>query len=53
MDNYYLRYVVTDLDIGDDFLKSLKSMSMGNDAMDFDFGPISKNKKKTFNFDKE
>ncbi|XP_070051591.1 uncharacterized protein At4g18490 isoform X2 [Nicotiana tomentosiformis] len=42
-----------DLDIGDDFLKSLKSMSMGNDAMDFDFGPISKNKKKTFNFDKE
>ncbi|XP_070023943.1 uncharacterized protein At4g18490 isoform X1 [Nicotiana sylvestris] len=42
-----------DLDMGDDFLKSLKSMSMGDDAMDFDFGPVSKNKKKTFNFDKE
>ncbi|KAG5622457.1 hypothetical protein H5410_007675, partial [Solanum commersonii] len=43
-----------DLDIGNDFLKSFKSVSMGeDDAMDFDFGPISKNKKKTFNFDKE
>ncbi|KAK4361177.1 hypothetical protein RND71_020129 [Anisodus tanguticus] len=43
-----------DLDIGNDFLKSLKSVSMGgDDAMDFDFGPISKNKKKAFNFDKE
>lgn len=45
---------MTDLDIGNDFLKSFKSVSMGeDDAMDFDFGPISKNKKKTFNFDKE
>ncbi|XP_059290993.1 uncharacterized protein At4g18490 isoform X2 [Lycium ferocissimum] len=43
-----------DLDIGNDFLKSFKSVSMGeDDAMDFDFGPISKNKKKTFNFDNE
>ncbi|XP_049385531.1 uncharacterized protein At4g18490 [Solanum stenotomum] len=43
-----------DLDIGNDFLKSFKSVSMGeDDAMDFDFGPISKNKKKTFSFDKE
>ncbi|KAI3764931.1 hypothetical protein L2E82_14948 [Cichorium intybus] len=41
-----------DLDIGDDFLGSWKSMSMGNDGMDFDFGTTSKGKKKDFNFDK-
>ncbi|CAH9118869.1 unnamed protein product [Cuscuta epithymum] len=42
-----------DLDIGNDFLNSWKSISIGDDAMDFDFGPISKNKKKAFNFDQE
>lgn len=42
-----------DLDIGNDFLNSWKSISIGDESMDFDFGPISKNKKKTFNFDKE
>ncbi|CAN4078835.1 unnamed protein product [Withania somnifera] len=48
------RNSLLDLDIGNDFLKSFKSVSTGkDDAMDFDFGPISKNKKKIFNFDKE
>nr|GMC89987.1 uncharacterized protein At4g18490 isoform X1 [Ipomoea batatas] len=42
-----------DLDIGNDFLNSWKSISIGDESMDFDFGPISKNKKKTFNFDTE
>ncbi|KAL2494744.1 uncharacterized protein Fot_38501 [Forsythia ovata] len=42
-----------DLDIGNDFITSWKSMSMAEDnAMDFDFAPVSKDKKKSFNFDK-
>nr|XP_043623784.1 uncharacterized protein At4g18490 [Erigeron canadensis] len=41
-----------DIDIDKDFLGSWKSMSMGDDGMDFDFGPPAQGKKKTFNFDK-
>ncbi|XP_022899013.1 uncharacterized protein At4g18490 isoform X3 [Olea europaea var. sylvestris] len=42
-----------ELDIGNDFVTSWKSMSMAeDDAMDFDFAPDSKDKKKSFNFDK-
>ncbi|KAI7740883.1 hypothetical protein M8C21_021983, partial [Ambrosia artemisiifolia] len=41
-----------DIDIDKDFLGSWKSMSMGDDGMDFDFGPTTKGKQKAFNFDK-
>ncbi|XVF27541.1 hypothetical protein REPUB_Repub14bG0116900 [Reevesia pubescens] len=44
---------VLDEEIGKDFLSSWKSMSVAqDDAMDFSFQPISKGKKKAFNFDK-
>ncbi|XP_071705840.1 uncharacterized protein At4g18490 [Rutidosis leptorrhynchoides] len=41
-----------DLDIDKDFLGSWKSMSMGDDVMDFDFGPSTSGKTKAFKFDK-
>ncbi|XP_071716228.1 uncharacterized protein At4g18490-like isoform X2 [Rutidosis leptorrhynchoides] len=41
-----------DLDIDKDFLGSWKSMSMGDDGMDFDFGPSTSGNKKAFKFDK-
>ncbi|KAG5561820.1 hypothetical protein RHGRI_004761 [Rhododendron griersonianum] len=42
-----------DMDFGKDFLSSWKTMSVADgDAMDFDFGPVGKGKKKAFNFDK-
>nr|KAJ0212509.1 hypothetical protein LSAT_V11C400176870 [Lactuca sativa] len=41
-----------DIDIGDDFLGSWKSMSMAGDGMDFDFGTTTKGKKMDFKFDK-
>ncbi|KAI7740884.1 hypothetical protein M8C21_021984 [Ambrosia artemisiifolia] len=41
-----------DIDIDKDFLGSWRSMSMGDDGMDFDFGPTTKGKQKAFNFDK-
>ncbi|KAK9051665.1 hypothetical protein SSX86_028293 [Deinandra increscens subsp. villosa] len=41
-----------DIDIDKDFLGSWKSMSMGDDGMDFDLGPTTKGKQKAFNFDK-
>lgn len=45
--------LILDLDIGKDFLSSWKSMSVAEeDAMDFDFTPVSKGKEKIFNFDK-
>ncbi|KZV27394.1 hypothetical protein F511_02503 [Dorcoceras hygrometricum] len=45
--------LLLDLDIGKDFLSSWKSMSVAeDDAMDFDFTPVSKGKKKIFSFDK-
>lgn len=41
------------MDFGKDFLSSWKTMSVADgDAMDFDFGPVGKGKKKAFNFDK-
>lgn len=41
-----------DLDLGNDFLGSWKSMSMTEDPMDLDFVSVSKGMKKAFNFDK-
>ncbi|KAI3796807.1 hypothetical protein L1987_39493 [Smallanthus sonchifolius] len=41
-----------DIDIDKGFLGSWKSMSMGDDGMDFDFGPTTKGKQKAFNFGK-
>ncbi|KAK9051664.1 hypothetical protein SSX86_028292 [Deinandra increscens subsp. villosa] len=43
---------IADIDIDKDFLGSWKSMSMGDDGMDFDLGPTTKGKQKAFNFDK-
>lgn len=43
---------IADLDIDKDFLGSWKSMSMGDDGMNFDFGPSTSGKKKAFKFDK-
>lgn len=48
--NFYI-ILVTDLDIGKDFLSSWKSISVAED-MDFDFGSVTKGNKKTFSFDK-
>ncbi|XP_052626291.1 uncharacterized protein At4g18490 isoform X1 [Lactuca sativa] len=44
--------LLADIDIGDDFLGSWKSMSMAGDGMDFDFGTTTKGKKMDFKFDK-
>ncbi|KAL8228100.1 hypothetical protein R6Q57_015684 [Mikania cordata] len=44
--------LLLDMDIDKDFLGSWKSMSMGDDGMDFDFGPTTKGKQKVFKFDK-
>lgn len=42
-----------DVDFGKDFLSSWKTMSVAEgDAMDFEFGPVAKGKRKAFNFDK-
>ncbi|XP_052202459.1 uncharacterized protein At4g18490 isoform X2 [Diospyros lotus] len=44
---------VLDVDFGKDFLTSWKSMSVADDdVLDFDFGTVTKGKKKAFNFDK-
>ncbi|KAL8268249.1 hypothetical protein R6Q59_002047 [Mikania micrantha] len=44
--------LLLDMDIDKDFLGSWKSMSMGDDGMDFDFGPTTKGRQKVFKFDK-
>ncbi|KAI3743687.1 hypothetical protein L1987_56750 [Smallanthus sonchifolius] len=44
--------LLPDIDIDKDFLGSWKSMSMGDDGMDFDFGPTTKGKQKDFKFGK-
>ncbi|XP_057950269.1 uncharacterized protein LOC131145167 isoform X6 [Malania oleifera] len=41
-----------DEEIGKEFLSSWKSMSVTDDAMDFDFETVTQGKKKTFSFDK-
>ncbi|XP_076941543.1 uncharacterized protein At4g18490-like [Bidens hawaiensis] len=41
-----------DIDFGKDLFGSWKPMSMGDDEMDFDFGPSTKDKQKAFKFDK-
>ncbi|XP_076954500.1 uncharacterized protein At4g18490-like [Bidens hawaiensis] len=43
---------LADIDIDKDLFGSWKSMSMGDDEMDFDFGPSTKGKQKAFKFDK-
>ncbi|XP_076948616.1 uncharacterized protein At4g18490-like [Bidens hawaiensis] len=42
---------LADIDFDKDLFGSWKSMSMGDDGMDFDFGPPTKGKQKAFRFD--
>lgn len=42
---------IGDIDMDKDFLGSWKTMSMGDDGMDFDFEPTTKGNKKAFKFD--
>ncbi|XP_076891660.1 uncharacterized protein At4g18490-like [Bidens hawaiensis] len=43
---------LADIDFDKDLFGSWKSMSMGDDGMDFDFGPPTKGEQKAFKFDK-